>query len=179
MTRVVVLLTTVVALVAAVGVVHSTMPSWYARLWYPLEYTAIIRGHADNYELDPALLAAVVYRESRFDPRAESPAGAIGLMQLRPETAKGIALRTGGSRFVVDDLYDPEINVRYGAWYLRHLLDRYDDLETALAAYNGGQGNVERGVVYAETREYVEAVLRAREVYARAYPDELRSSGSA
>ena len=64
-------------------------------------------------------------------------------MQLLPDTAKGIAVHTGGSRFRVADLDDPEINVRYGAWYLRHLLDKYGDERTALAAYNAGQENVD------------------------------------
>lgn len=171
MTRLLVLVLAVGGLAAAVAVAE---PDWYLRLRYPLEHAEIIRGHARNYDLDPALLAAVIYEESRFEADAESPTGARGLMQLQPETARGIALRTGGSRFTPEDLWVPELNVRYGAWYLRHLLDRYGDLDTALAAYNGGQGNVERGVVYDETREYVEKVKRSREVYARAYADELR-----
>jgi soluble lytic murein transglycosylase len=161
-----------VALVGlGVGVVLATKPDWYLRTRYPLKYEAIIEAHARNYRLEPALLAAVIYRESKFDPRAGSTAGAIGLMQLTPETAKGIALRTGGSKFQLSDLYEPELNVRYGAWYLRHLLDVFDgDVRKALAAYNGGRGNVERGVVFAETREYVTRVLDAREAYRRAYP---------
>jgi soluble lytic murein transglycosylase len=155
---------------AAIAVVKSE-PAWYLRLRYPLEYEAIVTGHARNYRLEPALVAAVIYHESRFDANAESSSGAIGLMQLTPATAKGIALRTGGSRFQLSDLYDPEINVRYGSWYLRHLLERYDgDLRLALAAYNGGQGNVDRGVVFAETREYVKSVLATRKRYREAYP---------
>ena len=165
-----------VVAVSGLGYVHATMPGWYARYWYPLEYEAIIKGHARNYELEPALLASVIYHESRFDPAARSQAGAIGLMQLQPETAKGIALRTGGSKFEFADLYDPELNVRYGAWYLRHLIDKYGDLETALAAYNGGQGNVNRGVIFEETKEYVADVLRTQEIYERAYPAELGTS---
>jgi soluble lytic murein transglycosylase len=162
------------ALVAVVlvagGAVLLTEPSWYLRLRYPLEYESIIEGHARNYRLDPALLAAVIYRESKFDPQAKSGSGAIGLMQLTPETAKGIALRTGGTRFQLADLYDPELNVRYGSWYLRHLLDVYDgDERRALAAYNGGQGNLARGVVFRETQEYVDRVLASRDVYRRAY----------
>jgi soluble lytic murein transglycosylase len=158
------------AAVAAAAVVRSE-PAWYLRLRYPLEYEPILMGHARNYRLEPALLAAVIYRESKFDPRAESSSGAIGLMQLTPDTAEGIALRTGGSRFQLSDLYDPEINVRYGSWYLRHLLDRYDgDLRIALSAYNGGQGNVDRGVFFAETREYVKSVLETRGRYRKAYP---------
>ena len=85
-------------------------------------------------------------------------------MQLLPDTAQGIAVRTGGNEFVVDDLYVPEINVRYGAWYLRHLLDRYGDERTALAAYHAGQGNVDKwrrqgvGIQFPETRSYVDKV---------------------
>jgi soluble lytic murein transglycosylase len=170
-TRVGVVVGLVLAAAATLGYVHSTEPDWYARMRYPLRYEEIVRGHARNYELEPALLAAVIYQESRFDARAESESGAIGLMQLLPDTAKGIAVRTGGSRFQVDDLYDPEINVRYGSWYLRHLLNKYGEVNKALAAYNGGQGNVDRGVQYAETREYVERVLELRETYERAYPE--------
>jgi soluble lytic murein transglycosylase len=101
-------------------------------------------------------------------------------MQLLPDTAKGIALRTGGSRFVVDDLLDPEINVRYGAWYLRHLMNKYDDERLALAAYNAGQTNVDQWVdegretiPFAETRHYVDRVVELKEIYAEAYAAEL------
>ena len=165
---------------AAAWVVESE-PGWYLRARYPLEYEHIVGAHARNYDLDPALLAAVIYAESRFDPNAESPAGALGLMQLLPDTAKGIALRTGGARFVVADLRDPEINVRYGSWYLDHLRDRYGDARLALAAYHAGQGNVDdwledRGAIaFPETRDYVDEVERVRRVYAKAYTDELRS----
>jgi soluble lytic murein transglycosylase len=159
------------ALAAAAVAVVKSEPAWYLRLRYPLEHEQIVRGHARNYRLEPALLAAVIHQESKFDADAESASGAIGLMQLTPETARGIALRTGGSRFEVADLYDPEINVRYGSWYLRHLLDRYDgDLPKALAAYNGGQGNVDRGVIFDETREYVRRVIALRERYRKTYP---------
>jgi len=176
------LATVFVAVLGIAGVgwwVLDSEPDWYLRARYPLEYEEILRAHGRNYDLDPALLAAVVYVESRFDPDAESAAGAIGLMQLLPDTAKGIALRTGGASFVVDDLRDPEINVRYGSWYLHHLRDRYGDLELALAAYHAGQGNVDRwrsagaGIVFPETRRYVDEVSRLRRVYAKAYRAEL------
>ena len=150
-------------------------PAWFDRLRYPLRYEQIVRTHARNYRLDPALLAAVIYQESKFNADAKSDSGAIGLMQLRPETAKGIAIRTGGSRFRTQDLYDPEINVRYGSWYLRHLLDKYGDERTSLAAYNAGQDNVDRwrsageGIQFAETRAYVDRVEHLKHVYARAY----------
>jgi soluble lytic murein transglycosylase len=160
--------------------VVSSEPDWYLRTRYPLEYAHIVRGHAKNHGLDPALLAAVVYVESRFDPNARSAAGAVGLMQLLPETAKGIALRTGGAQFVVADLRDPEINVRYGSWYLDHLIDRYGDTQTALAAYHAGQGNVDRwrrdgiGIGFPETRAYVTEVQRVSRLYEKAYPHALR-----
>jgi soluble lytic murein transglycosylase len=180
MRRVLTALVVVVALVAVAGVwVIRTEPDVYLRARYPLRYDSIIRSHALTYDLDPTLLAAVVYTESRFKSSARSSAGAVGLMQLLPDTAKGIAVRTGGGGFVVSDLLDPEINVRYGSWYLRSLLRKYGDVPTALAAYHAGQGNVDRwraagvGIQFPETRSYVAAVLAAQKRYARAYPDEL------
>ena len=171
MTRALTLLLVVGA--AAGAAVFVAEPDWYLRARYPLRYEHIVRGHADNYRLDPALVAAVIYQESKFDAAARSSQGAVGLMQLLPETAQGIATRTGGSAFQVDDLLDPEINVRYGSWYLRHLLDKYGTEERALTAYNGGQGNLDRGVVHAETRHYVDRVLELRGIDRRAYGSEL------
>ena len=179
MRRLLVGLVALAAIGIAFAVVHHTTPAWYARLRYPLEYRAIVVGHADNYGLDPALLAAVIYRESKFDAGARSSSGAVGLMQLLPSTAKGIALHTGGTRFRVEDLYDPEINVRYGSFYLRRLLRKYGDVRLALAAYNAGQTNVDRWLAgsgeikFPETRAYVDKVLEARDIYARAYRHEL------
>ena len=167
---------------AALGALQLDRPAWYDRLRYPLHYDAIVRAHARNYRLDPALLAAVIYQESRFHADARSGSGAIGLMQLLPDTALGIAKRTGGTRFEVSDLYDPELNVRYGAWYLRHLLDKYGDEKLALAAYNAGQRNVDRwlaahrGIAFAETRAYVTRVEHLRRVYRHAYGGRLGSS---
>ncbi len=172
-------LTGLAALIGVTLHLEASKPAWYAKHRYPLSYAHVIVGHARNYELDPALLAAVIYRESKFDPDARSRSGAVGLMQLLPDTARGIALHTGGVNFVVADLRDPEINVRYGAFYLRRLLRKYGDLELALAAYNAGQRNVDewlaagKGIAFAETREYVEDVLDLRDVYARAYAEEL------
>jgi peptidoglycan lytic transglycosylase len=163
----------------AVGLVQEAKPGWWERLWYPLRYDHIVRGHARNYGLDPALLAAVIYQESKFKADARSSSGAIGLMQLLPDTAKGIAIHTGGTAFRVDDLYDPEINVRYGAWYLSHLLKKYRDERTALAAYNAGQDNVDRwrrsgrGIQFSETRAYVDRVEELKKIYRDAYAKEL------
>jgi soluble lytic murein transglycosylase len=159
-------------------------PGWYIRLRYPLKYEQIVRGHAQNYRLDPALLAAVIYAESKFKTDVRSDSGAIGLMQLLPETAEGIAVHTGGSQFRVQDLYNPEINVRYGSWYLRHLLDKYGDEETALAAYNAGQDNVDRWrreggrIEFSETRHYVDRVEDLKGLYRRGYGGDLGSAPS-
>ena len=165
----------IVAIAASFAYLREGEPAWFQRLRYPLRYEQIVRGHARNYRLDPALLAGVIYQESKFRADAKSSSGAIGLMQLRPETAKGIAIRTGGSRFQTSDLYNPEINVRYGSWYLRHLLDKYGDEKLALAAYNAGQRNVDtwraegKGIQFSETRAYVDRVEKLKEIYRRAY----------
>ena len=179
MRRVVPIAILVVAVSVGFVYLRNGEPTWVDRIRYPLRYEQIVRGHAKNYDLDPALLAAVIYQESKFRADAKSSSGAIGLMQLKPETAEGIAIRTGGTRFRTSDLYNPEINVRYGAWYLRHLLDKYDNERTALAAYNAGQDNVDRwlasgsGIAYAETRAYVGHVENLKRIYSNVWGSEL------
>jgi len=172
--------TLVVAVVAgAVLYVNETSPPWYERLRYPLHYASIVRTHARNYRLDPAFLAAVIYQESKFDASARSGSGAVGLMQLTPGTARGIAIRTGGSAFRVSDLTDPDVNIRYGCWYLQHLFQKYGDERLVLAAYNAGQGNVDRwrsrgqGIQFAETKAYVERVEDLTAIYRKAWGKEL------
>ena len=180
MRRLLVVTAVLLAGAAAFLVVNEQSPPWYERLRYPLRYEAIVRGHARNYGIDPALLAAVIYQESKFDAGARSSSGAVGLMQLTPRTARGIAIRTGGSAFRVSDLRDPEINVRYGCWYLRHLYQKYGEWRLVLAAYNAGQGNVdrwlseERGEIpFKETRAYVDRVEDLRTIYRDAWKHEL------
>ena len=121
----------------------------------------------------------MIEAESKFNPDARSSAGAVGLMQLTPGTAKGIAQYTGGSRFHISDLTNPDINIRYGAWYLGHLFAKYGNERLALAAYNAGQDNVDRwqrkqvGIQFKETKDYVDKVERLKKVYRRAYASEL------
>jgi soluble lytic murein transglycosylase len=159
--------------------VDETKPPWFERIRYPLRYSEFVRVHAREHGLDPALLAAVIYQESKFRPSAKSSSGAIGLMQLTPATAKGIALRTGGHAFRTSDLYDPEINIRYGAWYLDNLFKKYGDEHLVLAAYNAGQGNVDRWrannepIQFAETRAYVERVEDLKSIYRSAWRSKL------
>ena len=179
MRRVAAVLALVVAASGTFIYLQRAEPAWYARLWYPLHYSSIVRVHAKNYDLDPSFLAAVIEQESKFRADAKSSAGAIGLMQLQPATAKGIAIRTGGSKFVLSDLYDPELNIRYGSWYLHHLMVKYGDERLALAAYNAGQQNVDRwhaageGVQFPETRADNDKVERLKKIYRRAYASEL------
>lgn len=177
-------------LVAGIAFVASqAFEKGYRELALPLRHDDIIRQQAKKKNLDPALIAAVIYQESRFRPR-ESSAGAQGLMQILPSTADFIADRSGGTKFTTSDLATPQVNISYGAWYLRHLLDHYDgDVLTALAAYNAGIGRVDQWLAdagksggsitdpdeipFPETREYVKNVLDAQEEYREEYPGEL------
>ena len=149
----------------------------------PLRHEDIIRQQAREKGLDPALIAAVIYAESRFVRGRTSAAGAEGLMQITPDTARDIAKRSGGSQFVVEDLHTPQVNISYGSYLLRELLDRYDgNVVAALAAYNAGPGkadewggaNLEASAIpYAETRHYVQKVIDARNEYRSRYGREL------
>jgi soluble lytic murein transglycosylase len=157
----------------------------------PLRHEDIIRQQAQDKGLDPALIAAVIYAESRFRDGQTSAAGAQGLMQLTPATARYIARKSGGTQFVVDDLATPQVNIAYGAYYLRYLLRRYDGKEDfALAAYNAGEGNVDRWIArarargraltiaaipFGETRAYVQRVESVRRDYRSAYAAQLGS----
>ena len=164
---------------AAAGYVLRTTPPWYERIRYPLHYSEYIRVHAKEHHLDPALMAAVIYQESKFRPSVESSFGAIGLMQLTPSTARGIAIRTGGNAFETSDLYNAEINIRYGAWYLDNLFTKYHNERLVLAAYNAGQGNVDKWIArgediqFPETRAYVSRVEHLKGVYAKAWHSQL------
>ena len=176
----------VVALIAVVivsGVDHAVN-----RLSLPLTESGVIRRQAAQKRLDPALVAAVIYAESKFAPH-QSSAGAQGLMQILPETAYFIAHLSGGTQFTASDLATPSVNVAYGTYYLRYLLDHYGgDEMLAVAAYNAGLANVDRWVAQAhargdsltvaaipfpETRAYVERVLSAQQDYRDTYARQL------
>jgi len=175
-----------VALAVAWGVLSLSKPAWFLRGVYPLSHVAAIRAAAQKNHLDPALVAAVIYEESRFRDDVSSHQGAIGLMQVMPATAQDIARKTGGTTFVVTDLTDARVNVLYGCYYLRQLLDHYHGSVTAaIAAYNAGEGNVDawlstvggkltpQAIPFSETRDYVEHMLNLRKVYRRAYGAQL------
>jgi soluble lytic murein transglycosylase len=157
----------------------------------PLRHDDIIRQQARDKNLDPALIAAIIYEESRFRDQT-SHAGAKGLMQVTPETARFIARRSGGVNFVESDLSTPQVNISYGSYYLRYLIDRYGDETLAIAAYNAGETNLNRWIEeaggrddfdvpddlrFAETRHYVENVRESREAYRESYAEELGITG--
>ncbi|NLG25193.1 MAG: lytic transglycosylase domain-containing protein [Clostridiales bacterium] len=173
-------------MLAALGAYYATqyrIDQEYAR--YPLAYRDQIALAAAGQSLGQAHVAAVVLCESSFRPRAVSSEGAMGLMQIMPDTGIWIAGKLGVEGFDVDDLFDPEINLRFGCWYLRWLLDRYDgDMRLATAAYHAGQGSVDRwladpaysddgrtltAIPFADTREYTGRILAAYEKYKELY----------
>jgi len=179
--------------VAATALTMAVLSPWADKavqeISLPLRHDDIIRQQAADKNLDPSLIAGVIYVESRFRDQT-SHAGAKGLMQIMPSTADYIATKSGGTRFVQGDLADPQINIAYGSWYLRYLLEHYHgNTILALAAYNAGEGKVDewwreaadRGerfrvadhIPFPETSHYVEKVLSARRDYRREYAAEL------
>ena len=173
-----------VALAGAVGVVvlEPIVHDAIIEITLPLRHEDIIRQQARQKDLDPALVAAVIYRESKFRDQT-SAAGAKGLMQILPDTAKFIASRSGGTQFELHDLANPQINISYGCWYLRYLLHRYGGNEiAAVAAYNAGHERVDGwggsslaidDIRFPETKQYAEDVFDKRKDYAKHYRSEL------
>jgi soluble lytic murein transglycosylase len=169
--------------------VHRAMPAWYARLWYPLDHAQEIRAEAQRQRLDPALVASVIYRESGFVPDSRSNRGAVGLMQVLPSTAQTIARQPERPSPPPNRLEDPGVNIAYGTWILRYLIDKFHSVPVALAAYNAGEANVRRwmdraqargvafrvpdDIPFAETRHFVTDVESTRRLYRRAYDGEL------
>jgi soluble lytic murein transglycosylase len=175
------------AAVVAAGIVAGvllagTVDKAIQELTLPLRHEDVIRQQSREKDVDAALIAAVIYSESKFSDRTSS-AGARGLMQITPDAANEIERLSGGTTFNLQDLSDPEINIRYGTFLLRELLDRYDgDVVAALAAYNAGPGNVDEwgggnlsvaAIPFPETRAYVEEVLDKQRAYRDEYAREL------
>lgn len=175
----------VLALAAAAGFViyHS---DWFQKeYFYPFPYQDKVYRYGRENGVDPYLIAAVIRTESKFVAAARSPKGAMGLMQMMPETAKWVAGQVGQDDFRDAMLNDPETSIRFGAWYLASLRKEFNGNEIlVLAAYNGGRGNVGQWmrqlgwgkdfrdidrIPYKETREYVKKVLSARERYKALY----------
>jgi soluble lytic murein transglycosylase len=177
-----------VGLAGALLVARGPVEKGIREITLPLRHEDIIRQQAAEKNLDPALIAAVIYQESKFEDRTSS-AGALGMMQLLPDTAHFIARKSGGTRFTTKDLSTPQINIAYGSWYLRYLIDRYNGNKTlAVAAYNAGEHNVDtwveraggvngfepkKDIPFPETRGYVQSVLDHEKQYRAHYGKEL------
>ena len=174
--------------IAAAGIAgYGPLADEVLDITLPLEHEDIIRQQAADKDVDAALIAAVIFEESKFQDQT-SHAGARGLMQITPETADYIAAKSGGTAFEQGDLASPQINIAYGAWYLRYLKDKYEGEDlAAIAAYNAGEGTVdewvdnaggltgfdEKDIAFPETREYVDGVMDHRTKYRNHYGDEL------
>lgn len=148
--------------------------------YYPLEHQQIIERHSSEYAVDPYLVSAVIFTESRFNEAAVSPKGAVGLMQIMPDTGEWIAGKIGIDGFDTQMLTDPDVNIRMGCWYLRYLDDRFSgDMDKVLAAYNAGPRNVSEwsgdaqltDIPFPETARYLEKVNRSHYIYKGLYND--------
>lgn len=181
----------ILAICAALTVMYFfiSLPTVQKKFLYPFPYRSTVENYSSRWKVDKFLAIAVMKAESNFSETAHSQSGAVGLMQIMPETAAWIAYQLGEkSEEAIDDiknLHDPETNIRYGTWYLAELEDEFKGNDVlALAAYNAGRGNVHEWIKennwsenfsdvdkipYAETRDYVKRVLHCREKYAKLY----------
>jgi len=156
--------------------IYFYLPPILSDAMYPLEYRDWVKKYAQEGELNPNYVAAVIFSESRFNPNATSPVGARGLMQIMPGTGTGIAKQLGESAtYSVDKLYDPETNIRYGCFYLSGLVHKYAlSSSLPLIAYNGGVGLADRYSINAatlnsETSYYVVKVQKNEQIYNQLY----------
>lgn len=176
----------ILLVVIVVGGVLLYQSDLFDRQRYPLEYTDDISTYSGEYSLDPYLVAAMIRTESDFQPDAVSPAGAMGLMQIMPDTASWIAEKLGRADFTDSMLFDPATNIQFGCWYLHFLTERFDSPELIAAAYNAGHNRVTAwledenisgdgrtltNIPFEETRNYVDRIDRAYEKYRKYYPD--------
>ena len=161
--------------------------SVWLKITHPFKYEDTVRQYAREYDLDPLMVAAIINVESKFNPDAQSVKGAKGLMQLMDETAAWGVEKIGIQEFDPEEIFDPQINIRIGCWYIARLLDQYDgNRAVALAAYNGGSGNVSKWLLdpelspdgktlekipFPETEAYVKRVLEQTEQYHGLYGD--------
>lgn len=173
----------IVVLLGLVTLAFLRGPAFWQRVYYPLQHRDTIAEASERHRVSPYLISAVIHAESGWDPEARSAVGARGLMQVMPSTAAELEERgiVDGDRFPSDDLFDPAVNIEYGAAYLRYLVERYHEIETALAAYNAGLANVDTWVEdgtdirerieFPATRHFVLKVSRGKDRYEALYPD--------
>ncbi len=184
-----IIITVIVILIILFGVIFGIQLKKIAlEKAYPLKYLDIISKYSEEYSLEPSFVASVIYVESRFDNDAESHKGAIGLMQLMPDTAEWIAGKMKIKDYDVDMLKEPDLNIEMGCWYLEFLNQRFNSEEVVLAAYNGGHNRIKqwlddeqlsddgetlKDIPYKETDDYVQRVEDAKEKYEELYAKEL------
>jgi len=160
-------------------------PEEIGRLLYPFPYPDLIERAGREFQMDPQYIAAMIREESRFNPKAKSASGAYGLMQVMPETGASIARALGVEGFTKEMLYEPEINIRFGSYYMRSLMrDLQNDVYLVAGAYNGGPGRMARWlsefdvedrdefieqIPIDETRNHIKKVMHAYHVYQRLY----------
>lgn len=167
-------------LLIAGTIIYYYFPHIWGDILYPLEYDGYIVKYSKEYHLDPTFVAAVIYSESRFNKDSISRMGARGLMQIMPATARTIAEKLAEADFNIDQLLDPETNIRYGCWYLNYLFANYPGNQNAvLAAYNGGGAVGDRYLVAREagipreTSSFIKTVNFSQGIYQKLYPDRL------
>lgn len=173
----------VIVLLGVATLLFLRGPAFWQRQYYPLKYESYIADSAARHRVSPYLVAAVINAESGFKPGVTSAAGAVGLMQVMPQTARDLA-RSGAvdsTKFPRGRLSDPDVNIEYGTAYLRYLVERYHVVETALAAYNAGLrhadawakqgGDIRSAIQFPETKTYVLKVMRGKDRYQSLYPD--------
>ncbi|HOG00793.1 MAG TPA: lytic transglycosylase domain-containing protein [Clostridia bacterium] len=174
-------------LIILVGVAGYYLSRALEKKTYTLAYAAEIQACAEEFGVDPYLVASVIFVESSGRPEVVSPKGAVGLMQIMPDTGEWIAGKLDLADYTEASLIVPADNIRLGCWYLRYLLDRYENRENALAAYNAGPGNVDKwlkdenyakdgrltNIPFEETAHYIERVDWAYGVYTELYHDEF------
>lgn len=173
-------------LIFVIFLMYQYFPKVWGDILYPLDYDGYIVKYAQEYNLDPAFVAGVIYTESRFNKDSISRVGARGLMQIMPATGRTISEKLGESNFSVDNLLDPETNIRYGCWYLNYLFGNYPGNQNAvLAGYNGGGAVGDRYIVSREaaipneTKGFIRTVNGAEEMYQKLYSDKLSTNVTA
>lgn len=153
-------------------------PSIWGSVLYPLDYRDLIVKYAEQNQLEPNLVAGIVYTESHFNPKATSRVGAKGLMQLMPATAKSVSQQLGEEK--MGDLFDPEVSIRYGTFYIAQKIKEFNgDVSAALAGYNGGSAVGNRYIVSRdaaipnETKNFIKKVNYAKDKYTELYGQRL------
>lgn len=169
-----------VMVVLFLGAIYMIGSVLIRTFFFPIKYQDLVNQYAKVYQLDSYLVFSIIKSESKFDPLARSHKGAKGLMQITDQTGEWAAQEIGIEEYNHDKLYDPEINIRIGCWYMRRLLNQYNNLETSLAAYNAGSGNVSKWlkndqyskdgktlvyIPFKETRVYVKNVINGIKRY--------------